>query len=233
MHSVGMLAIISAVACVAQVKHESPSPAGALRSGEYLSEKYVNQLKEMRSPYGAYKTGSLQLVIVKQTADGADLTPIFNFHEGGPEIVVAGNGKVTVSVDAGLNVGSPIVSLSGPEQLVLGFGDFPLERFVFVGKAGAYVAKVILVGKYVDDSNRLYEFRDYGRAVFPGHEFAYSVGLDHVVNKFDYFVDDDTGKIYGYRVDGSSLDVYETTGGLGQVEDKKPLLVLKRVSHSL
>jgi hypothetical protein len=226
---VGTLAIISAVACLAQIRPESSSAADALRIGEYLSENYVNQLQETRSPYRAFKTGSPQLVIVEKQVDGTRLMPIFNFHEGGPEIMVRENGKVTVPVDAGLNVGNLIVSFSGPGQLVLGFGDFSPRRFVFVGKASAYVSKVILVGKYVDGLSRSYEFHDSGRAVFPDRQFAYSIGIDHVVNKFDYFVDNDSGKKYGYRVAGSKLYVYGTTGGLGQVEDTKPQLVLKRV----
>lgn len=227
--TVGLLAIVSTVAAFAQSRLESSTAVGTLKSGEYLSEKYVDRLKETHSPFRAYMTGPPQLVILEQQRDETHLMPIFNFHEGGPEIAVGKNGKVSVTVDAGLKVGNPIVSSSGLGQLLLGFGDFHPQRFVFVGKASTYVAKVVLVGRYMDGLNRSYEFQNNGRAVFPDHQFSYSVGIDHVVNKFDYFVDDDTGKIYGYRVDGASLCVYGTTGELGQVEDKIPQLVLKRV----
>jgi hypothetical protein len=79
-----VIAVTASGMAFAQLREKSSTGVASLQSGEYLNQKYVKRLEETGSPHSAYLTGSPQLVIVEQQADGTHLTPIFNFHEGGP-----------------------------------------------------------------------------------------------------------------------------------------------------
>lgn len=64
-------------------------------------------------------TNAPQLVIVEQKDEGTRLRTIYNFHEGGPEIVVSENGTISVPIEAGERIGTPIVTTSAPSCMPL------------------------------------------------------------------------------------------------------------------
>lgn len=216
---------------IAQATQESSEKVAMLRSGEYLSEDYIERLKKTRSPLHATTAEeAFDLVILDHQQNGVHLNTILNFHEGGPEIRVDLKGHITVPVDAGMDIKDLVVTADGKQSLIVGFSSFKPKRFLLVGKTATYVGKEILAGKYLDDRGQRYEFRDDGKAIFPDRQFSYTIGIDHVLNAFDYFVDEGNGKLYGFRVDGLKLYIYNTSGGIGQIEDQEPKLILRKIS---
>jgi hypothetical protein len=181
-----------------------------------------------RSPFQAFRSGTVQLVVVDRQKDGTHITSIMNFHDGGPEIVITQSGKVDTTISAGFNLENVTLKMAGQSSLVLGFDHYEPKQFEFVGNANSFIAQKLLVGKYLDNHGRAFEFTRDGHANFPDRHFTYLIGLDHVINKFDYFIDQDTKAIYGYRIDNDKLYVYRTEGALGQKESHAPEMILTR-----
>jgi len=56
-----------------------------LQVGEYLSARYLQRLEASLSPLEAAKLLVVSMVRVERPGGRIHLSPLFNFHEGGPE----------------------------------------------------------------------------------------------------------------------------------------------------
>lgn len=114
----------------------------------------------------------------------------------------------------------------------LGYGQYKPAMYVFVKNATRYIAGAVLVGRYRDLHGRSYEFRQDGWAVFPKRRFRYEIGVDHVLNPYDYFykVGKD-GKMWAFRWDGDNLQIFRTSSSHfpEQIVDTHPVFTLEPV----
>jgi hypothetical protein len=121
-----------------------------------------------------------------------------------------------------------------------GYGAFKPVTYAYVKDAAAYVAKAVLVGRYKDEHGRIYEFREDGWAVFPDRRFEFEIGLDHVLDSYDYFMDAGQDKkhlpwaAWAFRWNRDTLQIFRTkeVDGFDQIIDARPLLVLDPVRAS-
>ena len=103
--------------------------------------------------------------------------------------------------------------MSDSHHFSLGFDKFKPAPYVFVGDAEHYVAKEVLSGRYTDQDGRPYVFGADGWATFPDNRrFSYLIGIDHVLNNYDYFEDKTANKTFGFKKRGKSLEVFGTSG---------------------
>ncbi len=197
-------------------------------AGDYLRKDYLDTLVKTRSPFRSVASDTPQLVSVAIENGRPVLNTVFNFHEGGPEFLTRPDGSIAVKPGYGLKVANPTFIAIDAQHFRLGFDDFAPEVYSFVGNSGRYVADLVLAGEYVDQHSRHYVFAKDGNATFPDRKFRYSVGMDHILNGFDYFQDDTAKKTYGFRRKGDILDITHTSGAVGQNLEKTPFLSLRK-----
>lgn len=218
---------------IVSVLSQSAESASQKRSvlpniGEYLRTDYVKSLKMTLSPYRSHIFGTAQLVTVQRDNVGILLQTVLNFHEGGPTFVLDDNGFASVQTSAGFDTSNVEIEVLDSQRVKLGFGKFRTESYVFVGDASRYVAAQVLVGEYVDREGQRYVFGADGWGRFPNRMFEYQVGLDHVMNRFDYFDDKTSNKVYAFKRSKEALEIFSTSGEVNQQADKQPMLSLKR-----
>ena len=96
---------------------------------------------------------------------------------------------------------------------------------MFVGDAEHYVAKEVLsVATRIRTVDPTFLVAD-GWATFPDNRrFSYLIGIDHVLNNYDYFEDKTANKTFGFKKRGKSLEVFGTSGEMSQNVEKEPQL---------
>jgi hypothetical protein len=209
---------------------QSATSAKGLVVGDYLRVDYIDELHKTSSPLAATVADTPQLVQVRREENHLLVVTIFNFHEGGAEFVLHSDGSVASNLAAGFDVSNVALKVSDPHHFTLGFDKFQLASYALVGNAERYVAKEVLSGRYTDQDGRSYVFGADGWATFADRRFEYLIGIDHVLNNYDYFEDKTTGKVFGFKKHGESLDVFGTSGEISQNVDNKPLLSLRLIS---
>jgi hypothetical protein len=205
---------------------QSTTKPKELAVGDYLRVDYVHELRQRASPLMAAVADTPQLVQVRKDENHLLFVTIFNFHEGGAEFVLHSDGSVAVGLNAGFEVSNVTLRVSDLHHFSLGFDKLKPAPYVFVGDAEHYVAKEVLSGRYTDQAGRPYVFGADGWAMFPDRRFKYLIGIDHVLNSFDYFEDKTANKTFGFRKRGKSLEVFGTSGEMSQNVEKEPLLSL-------
>lgn len=218
-----------------QTRGSTQSPHWNLLEGEYLSTTYVDELKKTHSPLKAGSGNRIDLVVVERTDHGFQLDPIFNFHEGGYKYLINSNGSVSPAGTGGAEITNLTAILLDDHTFQFGVDSFSPAHYVFVKKAVEYVSKAVLVGRYKDRYGRGYEFRDDGWAVFPDRKFQFEIGLDHVGEGFDYFLEKKEPKYlktWAFTWNGDTLEVIKTKeheSGFDEIADPRPALSLRRV----
>lgn len=197
--------------------------------GEYLSSDYVENIKANLSPMRSYLFGTPQLVKVQEGKTGLLIQPIFNFHEGGPDFILRKDGSVVVQIGAGYGTSNLLIEVLDSHHFKLGFDKFKPTSYIFVGDASRYVATILLAGEYTDEQGRRYVFGTDGWAIFPDRKFEYQVGLDHVLNQYDYFDDRTSNKVYAFKRREKVLEIFGTSGDNNQFVDEQPILSLKQI----
>jgi len=205
-------------------------PSVHLSEGEYLSSTYIDALKRMRSPLEAGKTGQLNHIFVRREGKRLLLTPGYNFHESGVEYTFQSDGSLSpVSPEeAGSeNTRNLSANVVDDHTLRFGLGDDKPTTYIFVKSASDYVSRVVLAGKYRDSRGRVYEFTEDGRAIFPDRKFKFEIGLDHVMDAFDYFMDG--AKMWAFKRKGAELQIFPTSNanGLDEISSDRPQLTLR------
>lgn len=196
--------------------------------GEYLRSDYVESIRTNLSPMRSYLFSIPQLVKVQEGETGLLLQPIFNFHEGGPDFILGKDGSVVVQIGAGYDTSNLLLEVHDANHFKLGFDKFKPTSYIFVGDAGRYVATIVLAGEYTDVQGQLYVFGTDGWAIFPDRKFEYQVGLDHILNQYDYFDDRTSNKVYAFKRRDRVLEIFGTSGDINQFVDERPILSLKQ-----
>jgi hypothetical protein len=200
-----------------------------MQEGDYLSRAYLNSLKSTRSPLEADKAGSLTMLRIARRNAQVSITPGFNFHESGDQYFVGTNGSVLPAKPDPYNTRNLYVAGVSDGTLKFGLDDSSPADYVFVGEEYAYVAQIVIAGKYHDSRNRSYEFTADGRAVFPERSFKYEIGLDHVLNPYDYYMENGRALPWAFKRTGKELQIFataETQDGFEEITSNRPMWIL-------
>ena len=226
------LFFVSLFACTTRERVTDPKgsqPLVRLSEGDYLSSTYVETLKRTRSPFEAGKTGRINRVVVHRKGSKLLLEPIFSFHESGVVFAIHDDGAASCLESCGEDTRNLTASVVDELTFRLGFGELEPVTYVFVNNASEYVSRAALVGKYYDRQRRTYEFSQDGWAVFPDRRFRFEIGVDHVLNGFDYFMDSTT--MWAFKRNRNELQIFATSDvdGPEQIRPGPPYLSLREV----
>ena len=181
-----------------------------LKSGDYLSKKYLEVLEKKLSPYAAEGSRTINTIVVEKIQNGIEILSIINFHEGGPTFQVNELNVVKVKERAGFDMKHYTVKIIDRNKVLIGFDDFPPEIFIWVEDINRTLRSKTIVGKYVDSKGQIYSFDPGGLATTPTGNFKYTIGIDHIPYKFDYIEDSDKHLIYRFdRKDKCHLNIYK------------------------
>lgn len=126
--------------------------------------------------------------------------PSHNFHEGDTLFRPSEDGMFKADDQGAFNSMNFRLGVRGPESFSLLKGNMELA-FRFVGDAERWVTQAVLTGRYKDAQGRLYVFGPGGEASFPGNrKFKYALGMDHVLNPYDYIYSADLKKTWAVAV---------------------------------
>jgi hypothetical protein len=214
-----------------QAHTDSSQTLVQLLEGEYLSADYIEELKKTRSPLKASR-GGMELVQVRRDGTKFVLDPIVNFHEGDSEFVITQDGSFAASQEP--NVSNVSATVLNDHTIRFGYGELKPATYTYVKDATAYASNAVLVGKYKDEHGRRYDFQEDGWAVFPDRRFQFEVGLDHVFDSYDYFLDAGKDKkklpwaTWVFRWNRDVLQIFRTkeVDGFDVIADSRPYLVL-------
>jgi hypothetical protein len=205
-----------------------PGTSAALLVGEYMRDDYLDTLRATGSPFASLRSGEPQLVIVKKSDGGRLLSTILDFHQGGAEFRIPSAGPLQVQIRAGFEMSNLHFEEVDPRHFKLGFDQFAALGYTYVGDSSEY-ARRVLTGEYTDKRGKRYTFGSDGVADFDGMKFKYSIGLDQVLNRFDYFQDDVRHEVIGFKRTSDTLSLFHTSGEISQYLDKSPYLVLRKI----
>ena len=224
--------LLTLFGCNSKPRESTPahSPTLArLAEGDYLSRAYIGALKSKRSAFEAGETGQMNLVIVHREGTRFLLQPIFNFHESGTEFAIDQDGSVSSVDPESEYTRNPSATVMDDHTFTFGFGEFKPVTYEFVKSSSDYISRAVLVGKYHDKQGRADEFREDGWAVFPDRKFKFEIGTDHVLDAFDYFLEN--RKVWAFKRNGGQLQIFTTNDaeGFDQISSERPYLSLTEV----
>ena len=237
-----LVAVFSALGCSRGTADRAKEPGRTnvtLREGDYLSSAYIDQVKKTRSPLRAGSQYGVYLVSVKRHGNLFNLSPIYNFHEGGGTFVLHPDGSITTPEPDSSYVSNVSISVLSQDSFRLGFDDARhsfKNDYVFAEDAPAYIATLVLVGTYKDRHGLSYEFGEDGWAVFPDRKFKFEIGTDHVLTGFDYFMDQGQSgvalhsSVIAFKWDGRTLQLFRTkkdASDFDEIVDRRPYLLLQ------
>lgn len=187
---------------------ESIAVSTPLKSGEYLSRRYIEQLRKTQSPLASEGDRTINLLVVEKKEDGIGVLPIMHFHEGGPSFRLNQSNKLELEDNAGLEVSYYQMGILSSKEISFSFNQFPVDKFVYVNNVQQLLNKECVEGKYVDAKGRLYYFASNGTATTPDGIFRFVVGIDHTPYRFDYLEDSTTHQIYRFIRKKCTLEIY-------------------------
>jgi len=235
-HFTMLAAVLNLICCLIGPDVLASETRCPLQAGTYLSRTYIDILRKTRSPFKAdiqtVKQNNVATVWHRPTR--CEITPE-TFHEGGLIYVVKSNRILTPTAKS---YPAPThFRVVTHESFELAFDKTNPIVYEYVKNLEAFVASIALAGRYVDTNGRIYAFHSDGTARFPDRQFKFTVGLDHVLTRFDYFIE--TGTISAtipYRREGTSLLLFTTkkqeNQDVEEIDTTKPPVELKRLSDS-
>lgn len=187
---------------------ESPCSTFQLKSGDYLSSKYIEVLERTYSPVAAEGYRTINLVVIEKKENGIDVLPIMYFHEGGPSFRLDPSGKLELEDNAGLDVSSYQMNIVSSKEITFTLNQFPSDKYIYVSNVQQLLSKKCVAGEYVDAKGSPYLFESNGTATTPDGIFRFTVGVDHIPYSFDYLEDSATHQIYRFVRKKCTLEIY-------------------------
>jgi hypothetical protein len=176
--------------------------------GDYLEVGYIAALRNTRSIMAAAKDDmdaeAPQGVEVRPEDDGIKFSIVVNWHEGGTLFWMKKDGSFSYD-----------------------------KNWFHAEKAKLVIRDQRHFGKYVDASDKPYEFGDDGVAHFPKKEFKYALILDVVGAGYDHFQVNGAQSYMGFRWEKGKLLLFPVRHpeqeGDGEPDYKHPLARLSPV----
>ncbi len=207
----------------------------SLRTGQYLSEKYIEVLKKTHSPKEAETTSPFAMYceVKAPTVKGAAYElNIGNFHEGYGRINIRSDGSLcTDEASRESGAANAKIKILNNESFNTLIAGEPPARFKYVGNVHQFVASETIAGKYEDPEGHAVYFGLDGIALFPGKSYRYVVNTDFF-GPPDYecvFLSDVP---FAYALSKDTLILYATYGDHTMKVDSKPAWVLKKKGHA-
>ncbi len=170
-----------------------------------------------------------QVLSVIERPRGFDISQSENWHEGQNLFELMRNGEVKNGSD---NDGDTTIEILDPDHIRIRTVSLNQEEnFIYVGDDAKFIRHYTLVGKYIDDAGKSYEFKDDGTGTFSDKPFTYRLNLDD-------FPDDSfstQNKIIAFRWKASELTLYPAfpvepdAEGYGTPDLNHPIAHLRRV----
>jgi hypothetical protein len=216
--------------------------------GIWIREEYISVLEKTKSPLMAIKELSeVQINFVKNDDKNFEFCIIYNYHEGVSREIE----KLRPFKEGKFNIGLTgkygsdqkeqyflqVDSLENPSKMTFEYqrGKFNLIK-IDERDEEDFVNKVVLSGKYRDQTGEIYVFEDNRIARWLNESFKYRVGLDFVFgNHNDIWLVDDKDKnlgiYYTYEWKDNRLFVYRASIPEGEavVPEEEPFLILERL----
>jgi len=204
--------LVTGIFCISDV---SAFEKITLEPGEYLSEAFIDCAIKGNSPYSAYRSGTIQMYIVRPLTDGLEILPILNFHESGEPLA-----EIASTIDkkpSNRNTRDTFFR-------VLGKHRFQIEEktknpasklkcvgntYAWVGQSEAWLFSKIFRGGYEwRRSEYNIAIKEDGVLQLEGRRLPLKIGIDFVFQPFDYITSGDI--TYGYVISNGALRLYET-----------------------
>jgi hypothetical protein len=200
-----------------------------IRKGEFLREDYIHSLCETLSPLRATRPDDApQMIIVDRDGRGLTFMPIHNFHEGDNLFRLAADRHLRQAKDEGGSDLGELLHGASTQEFHLKVGQQVL-RFRYVGDAERWVSTAVLAGTYRDADGRSFVFGEDGIAEFPeGPRFKYSLGIDHILNSYDYIDNEGTNQSWAVDLSATKLELRNVNDDQQPVETSR--WVLQRVT---
>jgi hypothetical protein len=202
-------------------------------AGDYLETRFIETLKKARSIIAAdkacYDLRVAQLLTVIATPNGFSIGQIEGWHEGQNLFDLMRDGELKNGWD---NDGDTTVEILDRHHIRIRMASLNQEEnFVYVGNDAKFIRHYSLVGKYIDDAGKPYEFKDDGTGTFSDKPFTYRLNLDDFPG--DSF--SAQNRIIAFRWKGSELTLYPSfpvepdAEGYGTPDLTHPIAHLHRV----
>ncbi len=202
--------------------------------GDYLDVSYIKVLQKKHSPLAASADDArlhmAQMVSVQKQGSARRFAANFNWRGGVLLFVLQRNGAIHRELAWGPD---PAVALriSAPDSFCL----LPLHAdehcYRYVQDARRFISRFALEGHYVDRQGAAYSFTADGQAHFPGYDFRYTLMLEQVADKYDFFAVGDQSRFIAFRRVGEIMTLYPVGPGkdpaYGTPDFNHPLAVLR------
>jgi hypothetical protein len=208
----------------------SAAPQVLPRIGDYLDVRYVEALSKTLSPWKAgaedRRLGLPQALIVQADGAGRRVALNYGWHDGRMLVVLGRNGVMhrELAWRRGPDMALRVV---GTDRLCLAAAPEAERCYRYVGDAGRFVTRAVLVGNYVDRQGQPYAFSAGGQAHFPGFDFRYALVLDQHDTPYDVFQIGDGSRSMAFRRAGQMVTLYRVGAGGGTPDFGHPLAVLR------
>jgi hypothetical protein len=188
------------------------------RLGDYLDTAYIRALQKTRSPLAAAQEDSrahiAQMVSVQAQGSARRFAASYDWHSGSLLFVLQRDGTIHREMAWGHDPATAL-RVTGAE----GFCLTPLRGtehcYRFVRHVDRFIAATVLAGRYVDRQGAPYRFSAGGHAYFPGYDFPYSLMLEQVDDKYDFFAVGTEGRFIAFSRNGTLVTLYPVNAGRG------------------
>lgn len=181
------------------------SHAGDLKSGEFVSEGYLQAVTNSRSPVKAAQTLRPQSIKVEKDKEGVTPKTIEDFNEGGPVFRLE-KGKPLKTVTEGGS--DPKFKGIDSTHFTFGYKGHPISKFRHIVDLNRFVSRIGLERNYIGTNQEQVEFTNQGEFVVNGSKKKFSIGLYYPPSfKRDYF--DSDSMEFGFSRINDTLRLFE------------------------
>ncbi len=237
--------VVAAIFIISKLQRKgAPNEFAFPEVGSYLRTDYIERLVETRSPLKAETEliGPTMFRVesereedrgASENQQGVFLTEIFNFHEGGATMQLFADGSIKPVTNVE-SIKNPQMESASPSAFTISYQEDSERwrgiKFEHVADVYKFVAAKTVVGRYLDGAGKEYQFTENGEALFPDGKHAYEVGIDHVLNNYDYLTLDRPEAIFAFQLGSDGvLRLFETSGENNEIIAPTAKWVLHRV----
>jgi hypothetical protein len=207
-----------------------PNP-NQLKSGAYLSKRYIKLLTDSRSPEIAQNDSIAGADFYREIARDSNSNAsilLGDIHSAVGYFEIGSNGKVIFPKEMGYRPDLTVFIIDS-SKFKLTYEDGSSTEYVFVGKESRWAATLLFKGEYSDVKNNRYVFSDSIFSKPNGEQFHYNVPLDcwggPPICDCLYLND----QPYHFNISSDTLKVFEYYGDSYSEISKQPKWVLVRV----
>lgn len=213
--------------------------------GIWIRKEYIKILEETKSPFQAIQ-GLLetQINIQKNKENNFEINLIVNYHEGITreikKLIPLTENKFEISLTTNYTGEKYVILVDNVEKSTQLTLDYQKGKCNFIKiqekNEEDFVNKIVLAGKYQDQSGRIFIFEPNRVAKWPNETFKYRVGLDFVFDSYNniWLVDENDNNLnvfYTYEWKDDDLFIYKASiPGEAVIPENKPFVILEKMN---